>query len=1354
MTENGKDRVGDYELLDLIGDGAQGRVYKARYLGEDVSKVAHNEIVAVKLIRITGDDDKLRTKFQAQADILRRLSHTNIVRYRDSFAWHAGEWDEAQCLVMEFLEGETLTDRLKKANTGLAWPQVEEVFEQCLAGLIHARERGITHRDIKPSNIFITKDGLAKVIDFDIARKDDSGQMSTAGWKGTFDYMAPDFITIEGFRGDELSDIFSLGVCFYQSLTGGLPFEPLGESAHIGYLNRWRDGASPSPSFRPGVFRVLSNAKPFVAKCLAPKREHRYQTFAAMLEDFRKIRSRRVRHKNRDEYELLAVLGRGGFGEVFKARKLSDGSLVAVKHLFAEKQSDRFIKEAKILQQYPHPNLCKYVDFMVVEGTAGEKQYFLILEFLEGMPGWTLRTRLKNEGRLEAAEGIPLFIGYLAALQFLHENSRPIIHRDIKPGNLYAPAGQPEKGKIFDLGVARDVSGTVTVGGVPGTLDYMPPEFADTAGDRGSPQSDIYALGLCLYETLAGRPVYDRLPTDMNSAWLAFQQRLRKPLELSFEGEAFRQYPRLKGALLKSLAPRPVDRYRSAAEMKKDLENILAGTGFGDSHGEDTGAEMTIATLHSFSDDSDQHPPEPGATMGTRPLDGIGGTMPAPMDLLAAGRAEAERRQRLKRIVMIGGIAAAVILALGAGVWMVSSLSRRNAEASAARIAAAIQEVEQAAGALRNPVPTATYVRSLSQAYEKAVKTGESYPELSDRVDEQRRLMRKAGAALPAEFKRAFEAALAADKPEKAATLMKEWKDSEKFTDIMGLDAQRFAELRNTMNAALPRVEIERDLASLIQSFPAAVQDEESLTKAETAASKLKELRDRAWTGFDDAEKQKRLGAMATTLSERTVPYVAQLRDAALGKYRGGEDGDAERAALLSFATKRPDLTWIVQATYLDAKNSVEAARQSRSTTGGLSKMMGHAANAGDSKALAAVVGELTALESDSRVKLSSAQVKAAEEAISSKYLFLAQGYVQQAGTAYEAGQMDEGQKAKTMLSELVADVPDRFGKKALILLKNEVETKRAALVAKQNQAESTQRRDLQEADKTLANLQARIRKGDLRDCADGVAVLAGFPASVLTSPEFKAQREVVTADFAKLVEKTLVQKDPLDQRAARIKAVDEVLNASAAEAVFSGRIRALRDSLSTRKTGFILRLVNQSGQSLKVSGQELKDKVTLDKGATRDVELVVHSANVAASLLFEGDAESKPRNESVMLVGAGGQELILKALDKLVVAAPVVTAPVVAPSVTPSVPVAKPVVSAGKGMLMINVVPRTATLMVDGNIVKAGNLEVTPGENHKIQVEASGYKPCLQYYRVKAGETRKIEIFLEKAAKKSFFGL
>ena len=1350
MTENSKDRVGDYDLLELIGDGAQGRVYKAVYQGDDVSKVARGEIVAIKLIRITGDDDKLRTKFQAQADILRRLSHTNIVRYRDSFSWHAGEWDEAQCLVMEFLEGETLTDRLKKANTGLAWPQVEEVFEQCLAGLIHARERGITHRDIKPSNIFITQDGQAKVIDFDIARKDDSGQMSTAGWKGTFDYMAPDFIAIQGFRGDEVSDIFSLGVCFYQALTGVLPFEPLGDTAHIGYLNRWRDGASPSPSFRPGVFRVLSNAKPFVAKCMAPKREHRYQTFAAMLEDFRKIRARRIRHKNRDEYELLAVLGRGGFGEVFKARRISDGSLVAVKHLFAEKQSDRFIKEAKLVQQYPHPNLCKYVDFMVVEGTGGEKQYFLILEFLEGMPGWTLRTRLKNEGRLEASEGIPLFIGYLAALQFLHENSRPIIHRDIKPGNLYAPAGQPGKGKIFDLGVARDVSGTVTVGGVPGTLDYMPPEFADVSGDRGSPQSDIYALGLCLYESLAGKPVYDRLPTDMNSAWLAFQQRLRKPVELAFEGEAFRQYPRLKMVILKSLAPRPADRYRSAAEMKKDLENILAGTGFGDAHDDDSVSEMTIATLHSFSEDDAPHAPEPGATMGTRPMEGAGGTMLAPVDLMAAGRAEADRRRQRKKWTVIAAAAAGVVLVLGIGIWAISAFSGSNAEAVAAKMDQAMQEVEQIAGELKSPVPAAAYVRSLSEAYAKAVKTGEKFPELSDRVDEQRRQMRKAGAALPAEFKRGFDAALDADKTEKAAALLKEWQESEKFVDIMGVTADRFAERRETMKTALVRAAIDHDLAALRQAFPETIQNEDSLNKAEAAALKLKELRDRTWAGYDETEKQQRLGALATLLSERAFPYVARLRDAALGKYRAGLDGDAERAALLGFAEKQPTLAWVVQASFLDAKNGVEAARQSRLATGGLARAMDHAANARELDTVKSAATELVELERAPDAKLLPAQVKAAEMAIANKYQFFAQGHAQQAKTAYDAGKMPEGQQAQKALADLVAGVPDRFGKAALSDLMKEVEARRVAMVAKSAHETAIRGKELNDAQKALAELRDRIRKGDLRSCTDGVGLLGGFAQSALSDPDFKAQQETVVTEYVRLVEKTFAQKDPLEQRAQRVKAADDILNATAAEVVFASRIRALRETLSGQKTGFLLRLVNQSGQSLRISGQELKDKVTLDKGETREFEIPVRSANVSASVLIEGDAGSKSRIETVTLTGGGGRELNLKSLEKAeVVVAPVTPAGSATPPVTPMAPVA----AGGKGMLTITVIPRMATLMVDGNIIKVGSIEVTPDENHKVFVEAQGYKPCLQYYRVRKGENRKVEIFLEKAVKKSLFG-
>ncbi|MBP7637729.1 MAG: protein kinase, partial [Kiritimatiellae bacterium] len=288
---------------------------------------------------------------------------------------------------------------------------------------------------------------------------------------------------------------------------------------------------------------------------------------------------------------------------------------------------------------------------------------FLVMEFLEGMPGWTLRHRIKNEGGLDVAEAVPLFGNYLGALHFLHHSARPIIHRDIKPGNLYAPMGQPDKAKIFDLGVARDVSGTVTVGGVPGTLDYMAPEFAEAGGDRGSPQSDLYALGLCLYEALTGKPVFERLPTDMNSAWVAFQDRIRKPPQIAFDDEVFARYPRLKQVVSRTLCEKPAQRYAGAAEMRAALEDALKPETMSPERDDDLfdAGEMTMATLAGG-----QPPAEPGMTLGTRPLELADATLAAPGGgLVEAGRREAERRRTRKRLLLAG--VAAGVAAVGVG---------------------------------------------------------------------------------------------------------------------------------------------------------------------------------------------------------------------------------------------------------------------------------------------------------------------------------------------------------------------------------------------------------------------------------------------------------------------------------------------------------------------------------------------------------------------------------------------------------------------------------------------------------------------------------------------------------------
>ncbi len=1284
MGENGKEQIGDYELVSLIGDGAQGRVYRARCVSDTLPYVKQGEEVALKVVRITGEDESIRLKFQEQAEILRRLSHTHIVSYRDCFAWHAGEWDEAQCLVMELLEGETLSDRLKKANTGLPWPQVEEIFEQCLAGLIHARERGITHRDIKPSNIFITQEGQAKLIDFDIARRDDSGQMSTAGWKGTFDYMAPDFISMNSFHGDEISDIFSLGVCFYQALTGALPYERLGNTAHIGYLNRWRDHAAPVPSFRPGAFRVLSNAKTFVMKSLSVKREERYQTFTKMLEDFRKIRYRRLCHKNKDEYELLAVLGRGGFGEVFKARRTSDGLLVAVKYLFSEKQSERFIKEAKILQQYPHPNLVKYVDFMVLEGTAGEKQFFLVMEFLEGMPGWTLRHRIKNEGKLDVSEAIPLFGGYLSALQFLHGSARPIIHRDIKPGNLYAPIGQPDKGKIFDLGVARDVSGTVTVGGVPGTLDYMAPEFAESGNDRGSPQSDLYALGLCLYEALAGKPVFERLPTDLNSAWLAFQNRIHKTPEISFEADAFVQYPRLKQVLLTTLAEKPDARFRNAAEMRIALENTLKPEIASAAHDDafDSG-EITMATFTGGV-----HPePEPGETLGTRPLEVAGGTLSGGAgNLIAAGRQEATRRKNRKIVMITGGtVAALVVFGIG-GVMIGTRMSHRDDTGAAEPVRQPEKQLQTAHPETVTPIQK-TVEETKKPAQDVVAKPGE-------------------------------------------ATVVTPKKEPEKPVIVPPERDPVYQELKS--------------------EIPEKIAGDTDWSSAEAAASKLDHQEKQAWPGIDETEKARRLAALRVLLTERASAYVTQVRDAALADYAAGKDGKDACERLSRMGTGAPLLRQLVAAPLDDAIARTEAARAEFAATKVLADLSGRITQANDAQALKGLADAFIKLEGQPGIKLRPEQVRAIEQALADKNLAFAAQHAKQAQADYNAGHLTEGEKSQKLLTELTASVTPRFGKESVEKLERDVEKSRQAAEAKATQKANALTAKIAHASKLLDDFDERVKKGALAPCADGVKLLFGITPEQLADPTLKAKWEASRGAYAKLVAKTVAQIDPLETRDQRLKAAADVLGDASANALFGADAASLLKALEQQKGVCILRLVNRSNAPLHVSGKEIPEEASLAGGEVKEWALPVPGETLAVSITVRDADRFRSRIETIKLFRSGGIERGLAAI----------AAPPVLPTQSPVTAVtppasgqAQPAAATGPAVLDIAVSPKGAVVSVDGKPTAVGRVEVTPNENHKVLIECEDHKPVQQYYKVNAGETRKIDILLEKIPKKSFFG-
>jgi serine/threonine protein kinase len=899
MSDQIRERLGDYELIELIGDGAQGKVFKARKITADTGTGDH--FFAVKVLRLSGEDEKKISRFRSSAAVLQKLIHPGIVQYLDVFTWHAGEWDETHCLVMEYLDGVSLHDLIRKSPRGIPWETVRKIFTTCLEGLIYARLQGIIHRDIKPSNIFILKNGDVKLIDFDIARREDGSQTSTAGWKGTFDYMAPDFVNVPNFRGDEQSDIFSLGVCLFQAMAGALPFDPLGEGAHIGYLNRWRDPAGVQPKIEAGIFRVLVNARQVITNSLNPVREQRYKTFQEMLGDLQKIEYRKLEHKGRETYELIGWLGRGGFGEVFKGRRASDGVEVAIKRLFAPEYSDRFIKEARILQKYPHPALVRYIDFVEVGGGMGDKQYFIVLEYLDGMPQHALRNRVKDGARLSAKEAVALFIQYSSALEFLHDNPKPIIHRDIKPSNLYAPPGLPERAKIFDMGVARDVTGTATSGGIPGTLDYMAPEFATAGNERGSPQSDIFALGLCFFEALTGKTVFDKLPSEMSTAWVRFQERSQPPLVLDISHDVFQKYPEIGRVVEKALQHEPKDRYASAGQMKRDLEAILKE--LPDESGVFPEASIpleraTEATMEAYDDSA------PAA----KPSESLGSAVgPAPGTSVIIDWSEKRKKDYRNRRVAIGIGAVALVAAIGAGIkWGVPAAQDFMAERQAAKRREAIKAQQAAAEQTNQAAPpvvvdlppppknlpeqfhepkaTAQYLADVGAelaSLREQVAGGQLRERQAEPVVEE--LVRQA-TDMPALFRRSLDAALASGREQDAAALVEEWRSAARSASLMGLSPEAHAARLQDMVTALGLHRLDAETAGLREAVPGDPNADGAVLQAEDVAARVAAMQARTWEGVSTGERDARLLAV----KEQLAPVMRSALAAA------GKPGDLE----------------------------------------------------------------------------------------------------------------------------------------------------------------------------------------------------------------------------------------------------------------------------------------------------------------------------------------------------------------------------------------------------------------------------------------------------------------------------
>ncbi len=267
MITKGQKINGRYEIIRSIGEGGMANVY----LGYDTIL---DRNVAIKILR--GDlsnDEKFVRRFQREALSASSLAHPNIVEMYD-----VGEDDNIYYIVMEYVEGKTLKQLLKKRGS-LTLSEAIDIMLQITDGMAHAHNSYIIHRDLKPQNIMIKDDGQIKITDFGIAMALNATQLTqTNSVMGSVHYLPPEQASGKGCTIK--SDIYSMGIIFYELLTGSLPFR--GENAVEIALKHMRD---PLPDLREENPSIPQSIENIILKSTAKNPKNRYDDAKSMHDD-------------------------------------------------------------------------------------------------------------------------------------------------------------------------------------------------------------------------------------------------------------------------------------------------------------------------------------------------------------------------------------------------------------------------------------------------------------------------------------------------------------------------------------------------------------------------------------------------------------------------------------------------------------------------------------------------------------------------------------------------------------------------------------------------------------------------------------------------------------------------------------------------------------------------------------------------------------------------------------------------------------------------------------------------------------------------------------------------------------
>ena len=507
-------RIDDrYEIIDALGAGGMGAVYRAR-------RVHLGDVVAIKVMQATSDaPPETRDRFLRESRACAQLRHPNIVGLLD-FGFHSGN---QPYMVMELLSGPSLREEID-LEAPMAPTRVVGILDSVAAALQLAHDRGITHRDLKPANIVAHKyesgERVYKVIDFGLAAmkatNDSTRLTDPAFFLGTLAYAAP-----EQMRGEDVTpatDIYALGVIAYEMLTGGRPFDAANQATLI--TQALTTNPLRTTERRSSLPQALDDV---VMKALSKDREARWESVTAFVDALQTAigtappatpqSSASVDSGLLARYELGPLLGRGRLGSiVHQGTHRALGIPVAIRILKRDEQPHwdavraRFLLEART-QQVSHPSLLQVRDF-----GEDERSVYVVTDLIDGP---NLRQAMVESGPFPWARAQNLLLQALDAVATLHRKGGLIcgVNPDmirLQRRNESSDSPADENIVISSAGIksVRDVLATMREQELRAEeasateLPYVAPEVL--MGGAPNAQADIFTIGVLGYQMLNG----------------------------------------------------------------------------------------------------------------------------------------------------------------------------------------------------------------------------------------------------------------------------------------------------------------------------------------------------------------------------------------------------------------------------------------------------------------------------------------------------------------------------------------------------------------------------------------------------------------------------------------------------------------------------------------------------------------------------------------------------------------------------------------------------------------------------------------------------------------------------------